>query len=77
MMVIRTLLAILLLVISIPITVLAIDPEDINRKVADLNNQSLKSLGVSLRALLSLIDSENSYYPLWSLEESVDLGDVL
>lgn len=76
-MILRTLLVIVFLAISNPITVIAIDSAEINRKVEDLNVQSLKSFGVSLNALLYLVESSpNSYLLLWHLEETGSINYI-
>ena len=64
----------LLLVIAIACastSVRATDPKDIERKVSELNAQSVKLLGVSLNALRYLVAAEpNSYLLFWHLERS-------
>ncbi len=52
----------------------AADPKDIERKVAQLNGQSVKLLGVSLNALRYLVSAEpNSYLHLGHLERSGEI----
>jgi hypothetical protein len=52
----------------------AADPKDIERKVSELNAQSVKLLGVSLNALRYLVAAEpNSYLLLWHLERSGEI----
>lgn len=50
------------------------DEVSIESKIRDLNQASIKSLGVSLNALTYLVNaSPNSYMPLWHLEKSGDM----
>jgi hypothetical protein len=72
----RTLLLLVLLVISTTITAHAIDSEDINKKVVDINGQSLKLFGVSLNALFYLFDSANHYLLLCPLENSGNINYI-
>jgi hypothetical protein len=52
----------------------AADEAEIRAKVEQLNQESMKVLGVSLNALRYLVDaSPNSYRPLWYLERSGDI----
>jgi hypothetical protein len=52
----------------------AADPKEIERKVAQLNGESVKLLGVSLNALRYLVDADgNSYLLLSHLERSGDI----
>ncbi len=48
----------------------AADPRDIERKVAELNTQSMKLLGVSLNAVRFLVDASSTSYLLLSYLES-------
>lgn len=72
-MILRT--ALLSVVISVvPTLVGATDPKGIERKVAQLNAESVKLLGVSLNALRYLVDADGSSYLLLShLERSGEI----
>ena len=56
---------------------LAADSKDIEAKVAELNGQSVKLLGVSLNALRYLVGAEpNSYLLLWHLERTGEINFI-
>lgn len=58
-------------------TAVAADAKEIERKVAQLNSQSVKLLGVSLNALRYLVGADpNSYLHLGHLENSGDINFV-
>ncbi len=49
----------------------------VQQKIVNLNNESNKTLGVSLLALAYLVKSSPySYMPMWSLEESGDINTI-
>jgi hypothetical protein len=53
---------------------IAADPKEIEHKVTQLNEESIKLLGVSLNALRYLVDADgNSYLLLWHLERSGEI----
>lgn len=65
------------LVIGFSMNAFSADPKEIERKVMDLNAQSVKLLGVSLNALRYLVDAEpNSYLLLWHLERSGEINHI-
>ncbi|MFZ3320754.1 MAG: hypothetical protein WA190_00170 [Usitatibacter sp.] len=67
---IRALLLSALLAVS-PIVVSAADRAEIEQKVAHLDEESMKLLGVSLNALQYLVNaSPNHYLSVWDLENS-------
>jgi hypothetical protein len=58
----------------VPTLASATDPKEIERKVAQLNGQSVKLLGVSLNALRYLVDADGSSFLLLShLERSGEI----
>jgi hypothetical protein len=53
------------------------DPKEMERKVSELNAQSVKLLGVSLNALRYLVSAEpNSYLLLWHLERTGEINYI-
>lgn len=55
----------------------AADPKEIEKKVTELNLQSIKSLGISLSALRYLVDADpNNYLLLSHLEQSGDIAYI-
>src|SRR5688500_1338633 len=57
---------------------IAADPKEIERKVTQLNEESVKLLCVSLNALRDLVDADgNSYLLLWHLERSGEITFIL
>lgn len=71
-MVLRT--ALVALLIGVVPLASASDPKEIERKVAQLNGESVKLLGVSLNALRYLVDADGGSYLLLShLERSGEL----
>jgi hypothetical protein len=72
-MTLRTVLLALLITV-VPTVAIAADPKEIERKVAQLNEESVKLLGVSLNALRYLVDADgNSYLLLSHLERSGEI----
>lgn len=65
------------LLVAFSFCVQAADPKEIESKVAELNSQSIKILGVSLNALRFLVDaSPNSYLLLSELERRGDVNYI-
>src|SRR5262245_8385210 len=65
------------LAIAFSTGVLAADPKEIEAKVAELNRQSIKLLGVSLNALRYLVEAEpHSYLLLSHLQRSGEINFV-
>jgi hypothetical protein len=63
-----------LLITGVSTVAAAADPKEIEGKVAQLNGESLKLLGVSLNALRYLVDADgHSYLLLSHLERSGDI----
>lgn len=65
------------LITGVSTGVVAADSKEIERKVAQLNGQSVKLLGVSLNALRYLVGADpNSYLHLGHLERSGDINFI-
>ncbi len=76
-MIIRKLLIALYFVAGVSTTAEAADPKEIELKVAQLNSQSVKLLGVSLNAVRYLVNADaNSYLHLGHLESSGEINFI-
>lgn len=66
-----------LLIAGLSTSALATNPKEIEAKVAELNSQTVKLLGVSLNALRYLVIAEpNSYLLLWHLETTGEINFI-
>lgn len=65
------------LLLAVPFVARAVDPVEVERKVAELDAHSKKLFGVSLNSLRYLIDANpNHFFPMWHLEKTGDIVHI-